>query len=59
MDGLQIIRFDRCSGLVSIPSLHNLSVLRRLILDTVNRLEDISGASKAPILEDVVVMGSH
>lgn len=58
MEGLQIIHFDRCSGLVSIPSLHKLSALRRLIFDTVNRLEDISGAAKAPILEDVVVMGA-
>lgn len=59
MEGLQIIRFDRCSGLVSIPSLHKLSELLRLVLDTVNRLEDISGAAKAPILEGVVVMGAN
>ena len=58
MESLQIIHFDRCSGLVSIPSLHKLSVLRRLILDTVNRLEDLSGAASAPVLEDVVVMGA-
>jgi len=56
MESLQIIRFDRCSQLASLPDLSRLSHLRRVIFDTTNRLADLTGVAKAPNLEDVVVM---
>ncbi len=58
MEGLQIIHFKRCNRVVSLPSLKKLHSLRRLVLDTVNRLEDIKGAAEAPSIEDIVVMGA-
>ncbi len=58
MKNLQIIKINRCSKVKAIPSLKNLHQLRRVILETVNSIEDISGISQAPNLKDIIVMGA-
>lgn len=58
MEGLQVIHFDSCSRLTTLPSFRRLRHLRRVVLDTVNRLADISGLAEAPSLEDVIIIGA-
>jgi len=55
MESLQVIKLIRCSKVQRLPSLQKSYHLRRVILETVNRLEDLSGIAQAPNLEDIVV----
>lgn len=58
MKALQVVHFMNCSQLKTIPDFSKLTRLRRLVLDTVNGLEDISGLAGASSLEDLIVMGA-
>jgi hypothetical protein len=58
MEGLQFIHFNWCSRLTMFPSLSRLKNLRRVVLETVNRLTDISGIVEAPNLEELIIGGA-
>ena len=58
MTSLQYIGFTDCSKISSFPDLTDLDKLRRVYLDNVNRLEDITGLSKAPNIESIIICGA-
>jgi len=56
MTNLQYIEINSCKKIIEFPSLLNLKNLRRIVLETMKGLRDISGVSKAPFLEDLIIM---
>jgi len=55
MISLQYLGLTNCSSIETFPSLKNLLALRRVYIDTLNRLRSISGVAEAPALEDLII----
>ena len=56
MSNLQYIKINSCRNVVTFPNLTNLNKLRRVHLETMNGLINIDGISKAPNLEELIVI---
>ena len=58
MKSLQYINLDSCSNITEFPDLQQLKHLRRVFIDTMMRLNNISKIAKAPNLDDLIVINS-
>jgi len=56
MESLQYLELTWCSKILKFPKLNKLTRLRRVYIDTMKRLQDISGISKAPNLEELIIL---
>ena len=58
LTNLQFIGLERCSNVKEIPDLVQLTQLRQVELDTMKRLEDFCGISKAPNTENLLLFNT-
>jgi len=56
LTGLQFLFLQALRQVRYLPALHKLTLLRRLHLETMKGLSDLSPITKAPILEDLLVL---
>lgn len=56
---LQFLKVDSCKKISTIPNLIDLRCLRRVHLERMRGLTDISGIANAPKIEDLIIMESE
>jgi hypothetical protein len=55
---LQYLALNTMKMITALPDCSHLKALRRVYLDTMNGINDLSGLTKAPNLEELIVVGS-
>jgi hypothetical protein len=55
---LQYLALGDMKKVVAMPDCSQLKALRRVYLDTMNGITDLNGLTKAPNLEDLIIVGS-